>query len=117
MTVREIVRNFRKKPTKAEKIFWQSVRNRKLDGNRFNRQHAIHFEYEDRPHFYVADFYCAKYKLIIEIDGRIHETQKGFDEYRTEVLNLLDYKVIRFKNESVINDIDAVLNQIRLLFI
>jgi len=117
VTAREIVRNFRKKPTKAEKIFWQTVRNRKLDGVRFNRQHPIHFEYEGRNHFFVADFYCAKYKLIVELDGGVHESQKESDEYRTEVLNVLGYKVIRFKNEAVINDIVSVLNQIRLFFV
>ena len=112
--VTDSARKLRRLSTKAEKIFWTCVRNRQIDGIRFNRQHPICFEYEDRRQFFVADFYCAKYKLIIEIDGKIHDKQKEQDEYRTHILNTLGYKVIRFRNDEILNEMDSVSDRIRL---
>ena len=117
IAVSEIVRNLRKRSTKAEACFWKAVRNRQFDGEKFHRQYPVYFEYEKLKHFFVADFYCAKYKLIIEIDGSIHDSHKERDEYRTELLNLLGYQVIRFRNDEVIRDIDAVFEHIRQRFI
>ena len=94
------------KSTKAEKALWKKLRLKKLRGFRFRFQHPIGN--------YIADFYCHEKKLIIEIDGGYHfkKEQKELDEMRTEWLNEKGMKVIRFKNEDVLNNIEPVLKEI-----
>ena len=101
--VKNTVRDLRRRQTPAEKMFWEYVRNRRFMGKKFLRQHPIVFEYLGEKRFFVADFYCAEKKLIVEIDGGVHELQEDYDELRTAVLNLLGFNVIRFKNEEVKN--------------
>jgi len=93
--------------TIAEKLLWEKLRNNQLEGLKFRRQHPVNI--------YIADFYCHKFKLIIELDGDYHnqEEQKQKDEVRTEVLGLNDLKIIRFKNEEVEQDINQVLITIK----
>ena len=97
----------RRNETKAEKLLWEKLRNNQLEGLKFRRQHPVNI--------YIADFYCHKFKLIIELDGDYHnqEEQKQKDEVRTEVLRLNDLKIIRFKNEEVERDINQVLTTIK----
>ena len=97
----------RRNETKAEKLLWEKLRNNQLEGLKFRRQHPVNI--------YIADFYCHKFKLIIELDGDYHnqEEQKHKDEVRTEVLRLNDLKIIRFKNEEVEQDINQVLTTIK----
>mgnify|MGYP003393420301 FL=1 len=97
----------RRNETKAEKLLWEKLRNNQLEGLKFRRQHPVNI--------YIADFYCHKFKLIIELDGDYHdqEEQKQKDEVRTEVLRLNDLKIIRFKNEEVEQDINQVLTTIK----
>ena len=97
----------RRNETKAEKLLWEKLRNNQLEGLKFRRQHPVNI--------YIADFYCHKFKLIIELDGDYHdqEEQKQKDEVRTEVLRLNDLKIIRFKNEEVEQDINQVLTAIK----
>ena len=97
----------RRNETKAEKLLWEKLRNNQLGGLKFRRQHPVNI--------YIADFYCHKFKLIIELDGDYHnqEEQKQKDEVRTEVLRLNDLKIIRFKNEEVEQDINQVLTTIK----
>ena len=97
----------RRNETKAEKLLWEKLRNNQLGGLKFRRQHPVNI--------YIADFYCHKFKLIIELDGDYHdqEEQKQKDEVRTEVLRLNDLKIIRFKNEEVERDINQVLTTIK----
>ena len=97
----------RRNETKAEKLLWEKLRNNQLEGLKFRRQHPVNI--------YIADFYCHKFKLIIELDGDYHnqEEQKQKDEVRTEVLGLNDLKIIRFKNEEVEQDINQVLTTIK----
>jgi very-short-patch-repair endonuclease len=100
---RETVRSFRKNPTPSERILWDILRNRKLDGKRFHRQYRIDFEYQGRKRFFVADFYCPEEKLVIELDGKIHEHQAEQDEYRTFLINQLGMRVLRIKNEELLS--------------
>ena len=96
----------RRQSTKAEQMLWSLLRNRKLKGKKFRRQHAI-------AH-YVADFYCHECKLVVELDGYFHlkpEIRK-YDNARTALLNELGIHVIRFWNEEVINDTANVLKRI-----
>ena len=66
--------------------------------------------------FFIADFYCSQLKLIIEIDGGVHETQKNYDKIRTEILDLQKkIKVIRFKNDEVLYNIENVLFKLRTI--
>jgi len=102
----------RKHATKAEDILWQAIRGSKL-GEKFIRQKPFTFEYNEVQRTFIADFYCSKAKLIIEVDGHIHDDQKEYDELRTEIIKLLGMKVIRFTNEQVINDIEKVKQVIK----
>ena len=96
----------RKVQTKAEKILWCCLRNRKLKGFKFRRQHPL-------SHF-IADFFCLESNLAIEIDGDYHNEreQREYDEGRTFELEELNVKVIRFTNEEVIGNTDFVLKKI-----
>ena len=97
----------RENQTKAECILWEKLRNNQLEGIKFRRQHPVNL--------YITDFYCHKYKLIIEVDGKYHfsNEQKKKDEERTEILKFNDIQVIRFTNEEVESNVEDVLRQIR----
>ena len=97
----------RKNMTPVEKELWKHLKNKQILGLRFRRQHPIDI--------FIADFYCHKIKLVIELDGQIHSTPKNieYDENRTAELERLGIKVIRFKNEEVLENIEEVVNQIK----
>lgn len=94
----------RNNPTEAEAALWSQLKNKQLDGYKFRQQHLI----DD----FIVDFVCLSKKLVIEVDGGIHEETKEYDEHRTAILAEKGFKVLRFKNEEVLGDIDAVLEQI-----
>ena len=96
----------RNRLTKSEELLWDQLRNKKLSGLKFRRQHPIHI--------YIADFYCHKYRLIIEIDGGYHETQTEVlrDNERTKILQEFGCEVIRFTNREVEENITWVLERI-----
>ena len=112
-----ICRENRKNMTEAERIVWELVRNRRLDGRKFLRQHKIiHENSFDSFQFFIADFYCAEEKLILEIDGKVHESQIEYDLWRTSVLNDLGLRVLRIKNEETIL-VEQVKEKIRQMFL
>ena len=102
----KLTRKLRKRQTVSESIFWNLVRNRKL-GVKINRQYAFRLLYKGCWKVYVADFYCAEKRLVIEIDGGIHESRKQYDLERTEALESIGLKVIRFWNEEM-EDVEKV---------
>ncbi len=102
-SLKENSRANRKTQTEAEEILWEIVRDKKL-GYKIRRQHSI-----DQ---FIADFVCLEEKLIIEVDGEIHEHQQEYDEGRTYILEDIGYRVIRFTNDSVKNNIDWVTKKI-----
>ena len=105
-----ISRDLRKKQTPAEQIFWKHVKNKRFLGFKFLRQHPIFYEYYDREKFFIADFYCKELKLVVEIDGGIHESQKDYDKIRSEILEIQhDLEVIRYSNEQVMKDINKTI--------
>lgn len=110
---KQIVRELRRNQTKCEAILWEAVRNRKLNGKKFLRQHPIFYEINGKRKIFIADFYCSEKKLVIEIDGLIHLKQKDYDQIRTEIIETKGLKVIRFKNEEIEKDLEKVLNKIR----
>ncbi|MBI5400346.1 DUF559 domain-containing protein [Candidatus Saganbacteria bacterium] len=71
--IKQAVRRLRKRQTKSEAILWHEIRNRQLNGAKFFRQYPIVFEWQARKRFLIADFYCHKANLVIELDGPIHE--------------------------------------------
>ena len=103
----EHAREMRKEATKAEDILWQVVRNRRLGGFKFRRQHPI-------AEGFILDFYCAEVRLAVELDGGYHlqETQREHDEGRTHELEKYGIKVIRFWNSDVEKNIAQVLKTI-----
>ena len=104
-----LARNLRKSQTEAESFFWEKVRNRRLLGLKFNRQFLIEYEQEC---FFIADFHCHEKKMIIELDGPIHRFQKNYDDHRMLILEDLGFRVIRIKNEMILNDWDKVERQL-----
>ena len=105
--IKSHVRELRQKQTDAEAMVWDIVRNRKLDGKKFLRQHPIIYSYYKRPLYFVADFYCAEKNLILEIDGSIHNLQEDYDMQRSFVLKQKGLTVLRIKNEEL-KDIEEV---------
>ena len=103
----EFSKILRKTQTDAEDIIWQSLRNRKILGFKFRRQHPLGI--------YIADFYCFEAKLVIEIDGGIHNQaeNKEYDENRSIELEELGITVIRFTNKEVEDNLEKVLNSIK----
>lgn len=101
-------RHLRKNQTEAENILWEYIRNRKINGFKFRRQHPIGTSY-------IVDFFCPDKNLIIEVDGSIHnvENVKENDKRREEFLIKWGYKLIRFKNEDVLYNIKMVLDSIK----
>lgn len=102
----KLARELRKNETEAEKILWKKLNKNQLFGLQFRRQHPINK--------FIADFYCAKIKLVIELDGSIHEIDEHHehDIGRSEILNDFGIIVIRFTNDEIMKDIDNVINQI-----
>ena len=98
-------RSLRSNPTEAERRLWRGLRQKQLDGHRFRRQHPI------GP--YVVDFICLDAKLVIEVDGGQHASQKDEDSERTEWLAERGYRVIRFWNSDVLSNIEGVIETIR----
>ncbi len=109
--IKSHVRELRQRQTKSEEIIWELVRNRKLDGKKFLRQHPIIYSYYKRPLYFVADFYCAEAKLILEIDGSVHKYQEEYDLQRDFILKQKGLSVLRIQNEEV-NDINSVKEKI-----
>jgi very-short-patch-repair endonuclease len=101
-------RSLRREQTLAESMLWACLRNRQLGGVKFSRQVAV------GPFF--ADFCCREAKLVIEIDGVTHETPEELasDTLRTAWLDAQGYRVIRFRNEELMGDLDVVLERIQL---
>ena len=101
---REFARTLRKQPTPAEDILWQRLRGSRFHGAKFRRQVPF-----DR---YVADFYCHAAKLVVELDGKQHEWFADYDDGRTKVIENFGVRVLRFTNDEVRDDLEAVLARI-----
>jgi very-short-patch-repair endonuclease len=103
MTI-ENARRLRKRPTDAELKLWSALRHRQIEGYRFRRQVPIGD--------FVADFACLSEKLIIEVDGGQHDTDRVMDDARTAWLELRGYRVIRFWNNDVLGNLEGVVRMI-----
>jgi len=97
----EKARELRCRSTDAEQLLWRHLRNRQLNGCKFRRQHEV-----DR---YIVDFVCADAMLIVELDGGQHADQVHHDKRRTQRLQAIGYRVLRFWNNDVLTNIGSVL--------
>jgi len=111
--VKETTRLLRKRSTTSEDLFWDLVRNKKFLGLKFYRQYPLFVIFESKKKFFVADFYCHTEKIVIELDGKIHENQKEYDGLRSELIKQLGIRVIRFNNEEIINRTVETLKKLK----
>ena len=102
----EIRRKVRRSSTLAEKEFWRYARNGRIKGLKFKRQHSIGR--------YIVDFYCASNRLVIELDGSVHDLpeQREKDAERDINLKEMGFTILRFKNYEVIYSINLVVQEI-----
>jgi very-short-patch-repair endonuclease len=105
-------KRLRRCQTATEQRLWQKLRGRKLGGWKFVRQRPILVDLEDVGTFVVADFYCAAAKLIVEVDGSVHESQRHADEVRDQALAKRGYTVMRIAAEDVSGHLPQVLQRI-----
>lgn len=104
MLYKDTLRSLRRNQIIAEEAFWKLIRGKQIKNHKFNRQFAVIFDYEGKKRFFIADFYCHTLKLIIEIDGKIHDKQKEYDD--------LSYKILKFKNENIIKEPKSVITKL-----
>jgi very-short-patch-repair endonuclease len=97
-------RTLRSRMTDAEQMMWKVLRNRQVEGLKFRRQHP----FAD----YILDFVCLDKRLVIEVDGGQHEQAREYDERRTQILNGAGFRVLRFWNTEVLQEIEAVKEHI-----
>ncbi len=102
--IQQRARELRKEMTPAEIKLWQHLKRRQIAGLHFRKQHAIGN--------YIVDFFCARAKLVIEVDGDSHAEQIEYDQARTDYLNERGYTVIRFTNREVFDQLEAVVQRI-----
>ena len=100
----EFAKKLRQNPTPTEDILWQSLRRNQLNGLKFRRQQIIDG--------FIVDFYCHSSRLVIEIDGEIHQQQIEYDRHREDVLRARGLSIIRFTNAEVLAHLDRVLSAI-----
>jgi very-short-patch-repair endonuclease len=100
-------RVLRKSMSPAEKVLWRYLRNNKLGGLKFRKQHLLDI--------FIADFYCHKKKLIIGLCGGINDTveQRGYNDGRSFELEEKSFKMLRFRDEGIISNIEYVLSKIK----
>ena len=97
-------KELRQNMTPAEKILWEHLRAKRFNGLKFRRQQIIEG--------FIVDFYCHSLRLVIEIDGEIHDKQKQYDTERDQILSSKQLTILRFTNQEVSKDIESVLKTI-----
>ena len=101
----QIAREFRKNPTNSERIIWKALRRNNFLGLGFRRQHVIEG--------FIVDFYCHLLKLVIEIDGPIHQYQIHEDKERQKIIENKGIKFYRVNSKDIEDDIERVLNELK----
>lgn len=105
--VQHRARELRQRMTRAECILWEHLRNRQVAGFKFRRQHPL------GPT--IADFCCAEARLVVEVDGEIHQGQQEHDAARTAQFGAFRYRVVRFRNEDMLGNLAQALATIAQL--
>ena len=106
--VQQRARELRQRMTPAERVLWGRLRSRQVGGFKFRRQHPL------GP--YIADFYRAEAKLVVELDGGIHRGQREDDAIRTAQFEAFRYRVLRFSNDQVLGNFDDLRNEVQEVF-
>jgi very-short-patch-repair endonuclease len=101
----EIAKNLRNNMTQTEQLLWEKLKGKQICGLRFRRQHPIYL--------FIVDFYCHQIRLVIEVDGEIHDQQAEYDDGRSAEMEKFGIRVIRFRNSEVENDIENVISKIQ----
>lgn len=102
--LKPLARQMRTLATEAEESLWLQIRGQRLNRFRFRRQHAL-----ER---FVVDFYCASARLVVEVDGPVHQYNQAEDEIRDQYLQSLGLRVLRFTNEEVLQNTQSVIGEI-----
>ena len=97
-------KELRKNMTPAEKILWEHLRAKRFKGLKFRRQQIIEG--------FIVDFYCHYLRLVIEVDGEIHEKQTKYDKERDKILSSKQLTILRFTNQQVTDNIKSLLKDI-----
>ena len=106
--MRRAARDLRQRETPSERVLWEALRNRGLEGRKFRRQVAI------GP--FVVDFLCASERLIVEVDGPVHAEQEAADTERQELMEALGFRFVRLSAGQVENDLERALDLIKHAF-
>lgn len=108
--LKQLRKELRSNLTPAEAALWKALQRSQLEGRKFRRQHSFGN--------YILDFYCAQEKLAVELDGKPHFSDAGFeaDQERTEFLEIYGIRVLRFENKEVFENLEGVLQEIRIAF-
>ena len=112
LTPIDVARELRKNMTDQERLLWNELRNRKLNGWKFLRQHPFIYDSMEIPvKFYVLDFYCHEKKVAIELDGGTHKKTISYDRKREFDIGMYGIRTLRILNKEL-NDIEAVKRKI-----
>ncbi len=105
-TTVDLAKRLRRKMTPSEKALWQRLKTKKMAGLKFRRQHPIRF--------YIADFYCHEARLVIEVDGPIHDSigRREHDQQRDGVMEDFGIMILRFSNDEIRYHLQKVLKKI-----
>jgi len=118
--IKQAARDLRKNMTPAEKALWEKIRRWSILGKQFQKQKPIFVYEEDSwfPRYIIADFICLEHKIIIEVDGSIHDIPEVLllDRHKEKLLENRWYRVLRFTNKRILNDTKNVLDEIAASF-
>ena len=103
--IEQRARELRLQMTSAERQLWEALKGKQLEGLRFRAQHPVGR--------FILDFYCPAQKLVVEVDGKVHDTTQERDEERAAYLTAFGYHVVRVRNDEIETDLSAVLERIR----
>ena len=109
---KQICRKLRRDQTPAEGTLWKALRHRQFHGLKFYRQYPLFVDWLETETLFVADFYCFERRLVLEVDGRIHDYRIDHDQLRTFIIKQLGIQVVRVRNEDLENDLGGVLSKL-----
>jgi very-short-patch-repair endonuclease len=114
--ITSLARNLRRRQTPSEELMWELLRRKSFSGYKFLRQHPVFYRIDGEwVEFFIADFYCAKLKLIIEVDGPIHQYNLNYDSERDSKLNNKGIMVTRILNDELVDINFAISKLIQIM--
>ena len=100
-----LAKQFRREVTPAELTLWKALRRNQVDGLHFRRQQVIAG--------FIVDFYCHAPRLVIEVDGEVHKSSVRYDQERDRLLESHGFRILRFRNETILTNLSSALAEIR----